>query len=98
MRSVIPVISILKKFKNPRQNLRDEVAIVDVDEEDAESGSSQRLRRVSDYGIEVDFEVLGGEEREASKAALVLETLDDDSWKRRHRIPLEKHLPNSTRP
>lgn len=39
---------------------------MDVDEEDAESGSTQRLKRVPDYGIEVDFEVLGGEEREVS--------------------------------
>ena len=48
-----------------RQNLRDEVAM-DVDEEDEESGSTQRLKRVPDYGIEVDFEVLSGEEREVS--------------------------------
>jgi hypothetical protein len=62
-------------IKNPRQNLRDEV-VMDVDEEDAESGSSQRLKPVSDYRIEADFEVLSGEEREVSEAtrAHVLET------------------------
>ncbi len=39
---------------------------MDVDEEDEESGSTQRLKRVPDYGIEVDFEVLSREEREVS--------------------------------
>ena len=62
-------------LKNSRQNLRDEVAM-DVDEEDAENGSTQHPKRVSDYGIEVDFEVLSGEEREVSGTRLhdVLET------------------------
>jgi hypothetical protein len=40
---------------------------MDVDEEDdAENGSTQQPKRVHDYGIEVDFEVLSGEEREVS--------------------------------
>jgi hypothetical protein len=43
---------------------------MDVDEdEDAENGSTQHPKRVHDYGIEVDFEVLSGEEREVSQAA-----------------------------
>ena len=66
---------------------------MDVDEEDEESGSSQR---VSDYGIEVDFEVLSREEREVSEKrapASLTDSGNDD-----FRIPLEKHLPNSMRP
>jgi structural maintenance of chromosome 1 len=53
---------------------------MDVDEEDEESGSSQRLKRVSDYGIEVDFEVLSGEEREVSATSSKKKF---DFWKRR---------------
>jgi len=45
------------------ENLRDEVAM-DVDEEEEEGDSTQRLRRVPDYGIEVDFEILSANERE----------------------------------
>jgi structural maintenance of chromosome 1 len=45
-----------------RQNLRDEVAM-DVDEEDEAGHSTQRPRRVPDYGIEVDFDILGEDER-----------------------------------
>ena len=48
-----------------QQNLRDEVAM-DVDEEDDEGGSTQRPRRVPDYGIEVDFDILGEDERGVS--------------------------------
>jgi hypothetical protein len=53
-----------------RQNLRDEVAM-DVDEEEEEGGdSTQRIKRVPDYGIEVDFEILSANEREVSDVAL----------------------------
>jgi len=45
-----------------RQNLRDEVAM-DVDEEDEAGQSTQRPRRVPDFGIEVDFDALGEDER-----------------------------------
>jgi hypothetical protein len=45
------------------QNLRDEVAM-DVDEEEEEGDSTQRLRKVPDYNIEVDFGILGANERE----------------------------------
>jgi len=45
-----------------RQNLRDGVAM-DVDEEE-EDDSTQRLRKVPDYGIEVDFGILSANERE----------------------------------
>lgn len=43
---------------------------MDVDEEDAENGSTQQPKSVHDYGIEVDFEVLSGEEREVSSPHL----------------------------
>ncbi|KAH9170044.1 cohesin complex subunit psm1 [Lactarius sanguifluus] len=59
----LPLVSGNLKNVPMEENLRDEVAM-DVDEEDAESGSTQRIKRVPDYGIEVDFEVLSGEERE----------------------------------
>ena len=39
---------------------------MDVDEEDDEGGSTQRPRRVPDYGIEVDFDILGEDERGVS--------------------------------
>jgi hypothetical protein len=39
---------------------------MDVDEEEEEGDSAQRLRRVPDYGIEVDFELLSANEREVS--------------------------------
>lgn len=41
------------------QNIRDEVAM-DVDEDEG----SQQVKRVSDYGIEVDFSSLDEDERE----------------------------------
>lgn len=44
------------------QNLRDGMAM-DVDEEE-EGDSTQRRRKVLDYGIEVDFEILSANERE----------------------------------
>ncbi len=56
-------------FTTNGQNLRDEVAM-DVDEEDADNGSAQRIKRVPDYGIEVDFEELSGEERDVSGARI----------------------------
>ena len=44
---------------------------MDVDEEeDGENGATQHPKSVHDYGIEVDFEVLGGEEREVSDPRL----------------------------
>jgi len=43
---------------------------MDVDEEDADNGSAQRIKRVPDYGIEVDFEELSGEERDVSGARI----------------------------
>jgi len=39
---------------------------MDVDEEEEEGESAQRLMRVPDYGIEVDFELLNANEREVS--------------------------------
>lgn len=46
------------------QNLREEVAM-DVDEEE-EGDTTQRLKKVPDYGIEVDFDILSANEREVS--------------------------------
>ena len=37
---------------------------MDIDEEEEEGDSTQRLRKVPDYNIEVDFEILGANERE----------------------------------
>lgn len=73
---------------------------MDVDEEDAEGGSSQRLKRVPDYGIEVDFEVLSGDEKEVSGAARALRVLETFLIfrKRRLRTLLGKRSPNSMRP
>ena len=45
----------LSQLTRDLQNLRDEVAM-DVDEYDE---GTQRVKRVPDYGIEVDFEALG---------------------------------------
>lgn len=38
---------------------------MDVDEEE-EGVTTQRLKKVSDYGIEVDFDILSTNEREVS--------------------------------
>lgn len=37
---------------------------MDVDEEEEEGDSTLRLRKVPDYDIEVDFGILGANERE----------------------------------
>jgi hypothetical protein len=60
-RFVFPLMP-LSALTTIRQNLRDEVAM-DVDEEDEGGHSTQRPRRVPDYGIEVDFDILSGDER-----------------------------------
>ena len=51
---------------NDTQNLRDEVAM-DVDEDDE---GTQRVKRVPDHGIEVDFDGLKDEDREVSPTCL----------------------------
>jgi hypothetical protein len=66
-----PAIAALTVF---RQNLRDEVAM-DVDEEDEEGDSTLHQRRVTDYGIEVDFELLSANEREVSAFVLVYDMM-----------------------
>ncbi|KAI0247997.1 cohesin complex subunit psm1 [Lactifluus subvellereus] len=58
----LPLVAGNLKNVPMEENLRDEVAM-DVDEEDEESSSTQRPRRVADYGIEVDFDILGEDER-----------------------------------
>jgi structural maintenance of chromosome 1 len=52
------------------ENLRDGVAM-DVDEEEEEGDSTQRLRKVADYGIEVDFGILSANERENSSGEVL---------------------------
>jgi hypothetical protein len=71
---------------------------MDVDEEDdAENGSTQQPKRVHDYGIEVDFDVLGGEEREVSGRTTCACLRIKPVLKTRFRIPPERRLPNSMR-
>lgn len=55
------------------QNLREEVAM-DVDEDDE---GTQHAKRVSDYGIEVDFSLLSEEEKEVRFVSLTLCTIAD---------------------
>ena len=48
---------------------------MDVDEEEEESDSAQHIKRVRDYGIEVDFDILSANEREVSDMAPVYDIL-----------------------
>ncbi|KAI0290144.1 hypothetical protein BC826DRAFT_1106624 [Russula brevipes] len=59
----LPLVSGNLKNVPMEENLRDEVAM-DIDEEDEEGDSTQHSKRVPDYGIEVDFEILSADERE----------------------------------
>lgn len=74
---------------------------MDVDEEEEEVDSTQRIKRVPDYGIEVDFEILSANEREVSDVAPVYDILCTflmwPPWHRR-RTPLAKYSANLTRP
>ena len=68
---------------------------MDVDEEeDGENGSTEQPKRVHDYGIEVDFDVLGSEEREVSGWTTCTCSYPVET---RIRIPPERRLPNLTR-
>jgi hypothetical protein len=49
-------------FLTPSQNLREQVAL-EVDEEE---GGTQPVRKIADYGIEVDFEILDDDERQVN--------------------------------
>ncbi|KAN0135870.1 RecF/RecN/SMC [Lactarius tabidus] len=69
----LPLVSGNLKNVSMEENLRDEVAMDVDEEEDAENGSTQHPKRVHDYGIEVDFEVLSGEEREDSSGETLAE-------------------------
>jgi hypothetical protein len=92
-----PAIAALTDF---RQNLRDEVAM-NVDEEEEEGDSTQRHRRVPDYGIEVDFELLSANEREVSALVPVYDMpCSFLMWpsRRRCRTPLAKYWANLTHP
>ncbi|OSD08222.1 cohesin complex subunit psm1 [Trametes coccinea BRFM310] len=68
----LPLLSGTLKNVPMEENLRDEVAMeVDEDEE-----GTQQVKRVPDFGIEVDFETLDDDERE-SNAAETLKELDE---------------------
>lgn len=68
---------------------------MDVDEEE-EGETTQRLKKVPDYGIEVDFDILSANEREVS--ALDSACFYDIprsfsySWNGLRRTPLAKYL------
>src|SRR6266403_485766 len=62
----LPLLPVILCFLTASwQNLRDEVTM-DVDEGEEEGDSTERLRKVPDYGIEVDFDIPSGNEREVS--------------------------------
>jgi len=65
---------------------------MDVDEEE-EDDATQRLKKVPDYGIEVDFDIFSANEREVSAFDLILFLL---MGRLRHlrRPPLAKYLVN----
>ncbi|KAI0266211.1 cohesin complex subunit psm1 [Gloeopeniophorella convolvens] len=67
----LPLVAGNLKNVPMEENLREEVAM-DVDEED-EGDSTQRPKRVSDYGIEVDFEALDENEREDASGETLTE-------------------------
>jgi structural maintenance of chromosome 1 len=65
-------VSILNGYRhigltNCAQNLREEVAM-DVDEDE---DGTQQVKKVADYGIEVDFESLDDDERQVFAIALL---------------------------
>jgi hypothetical protein len=99
-RGLSSLFQAISTLTSCRQNLRDEVAM-DVDEEEEEVDSTQRIKRVPDYGIEVDFEILSANEREVSDVAPVYDILCSflmrAPWGRR-RTPLAKYSANLTRP
>ena len=64
------------------QNLRDEVAM-DVDEDDE---GTQRVKRVPDYGIEVDFEALGEIDADVRLMLAII-------IRRSFNIPLSRKIP-----
>jgi hypothetical protein len=73
---------------------------MDVDEEEEEGDSTQHLRKVLDYGIEVDFGILSANEREVRKLDgacfhLIL-TVPLLMGRFRRRTPLAKYLVNLT--
>ncbi|KAH9976926.1 cohesin complex subunit psm1, partial [Russula compacta] len=85
----LPLVSGNLKNVPMEENLRDEVAM-DVDEEE-EVDSTQRLRKVPDFGIEVDFDMLSGDERE-NPAGEVLGEFDTSITKLNAEI--ERMTPN----
>jgi structural maintenance of chromosome 1 len=64
---VAPFPEILSFLTACWQNLREEVAM-DVDEGE-EGDTIQHLKKVPDYGIEVDFDILSSDEREVSASS-----------------------------
>ena len=72
---------------------------MDVDEEEEEGDSAQHIKRVRDYGIEVDFDILSANEREVSDMAPAYDILCTflmwSPWYR-CRTPPAKHSANLT--
>jgi hypothetical protein len=68
---------------------------MDVDEEE-EGDMTQRLKKVPDYGIEVDFDILSANEREVSAFDSHTSVLFLLMGRLRHlrRTPLAKYLVN----
>jgi hypothetical protein len=88
--------SILSFLTPCRQNLRDGVAM-DVDEEEEEGDSTQRLRKVPDFGIEVDFGILSTNEREVRAfGSVTCCRFLMGRHRHRRRTPLVKYLVIST--
>jgi hypothetical protein len=92
----VPFLPFIYLFLNICwQNLRDGVAM-DVDEEEEEGDSTQRLRKVLDYGIEVDFGILSTNEREVRTLAMLVSIprcrFLMGRLRHRRRIPLVKYL------
>lgn len=69
---------------------------MDIDEEEEEGDSTQRLRKVPDYNIEVDFGILGASEREVRVPVSDLPLCPFLMGRLRHRrrTPLVKYLVN----
>ncbi|TBU39664.1 condensin complex subunit SMC1 [Dichomitus squalens] len=83
----LPLVAGNLKNVPMEENLRDEVAM-DVDEDDQ---GTQRVKRVPDYGIEVDFDSLSDKDRE-DESGDVLKEIDDAIAK--NNAEIERMAPN----
>nr|VWO99827.1 NOT4p [Ganoderma boninense] len=85
--TALPLVAGNLKHVPMEENLRDEVAM-DVDEDDQ---GTQRVKRVPDYGIEVDFDSLSDADRNDASGE-VLKDIDDSIAKTNAEI--ERMAPN----